>query len=298
MESSNDKVVYPEVIVNSRPDRELRKKIIKPGDFVMVPYEDSRCKITVTDIVCINEAGEREVETDGRVFDPSFNGIIIIGSSDSYLDRDFELIVQQMCCGEISEVVMVYKNTEGVRMSEISCKVELNEVSEEQLISDWNWERLYESSVHHKNNGVSLIKQKKITDAFRRFSKALKLLIAIEPVKPNEMDVEMAAIILDLKVKLYNNLAHCQLQYNEYDAARQLCNKVLTLCPDNVKALYRRCTAYMGLKMYEEAWKDIQEVLKVDPNDKSARQKETELRPIIENKKKEYSDVFKKMFSS
>lgn len=98
------------------------------------------------------------------------------------------------------------------------------------------------------------------------------------------------------QVKLYNNLAHCQLQYDEYDAALQLCNKALSFHSDNPKALYRRCLAYVGLKMYEEAWADIQNALKHGPNDKAIQQKASMLKPIVEKRKQEYSNVIKKMF--
>lgn len=100
-----------------------------------------------------------------------------------------------------------------------------------------------------------------------------------------------------LQVKLYNNLAHCQLQYDEYEAAIVLCEKALKFDPVNVKALYRKCTAHSGLHMYEEAWKDIQEALRIEPNDKAAQLKANSLIPKIEKINKDYSTVIKKMFS-
>lgn len=48
--------------------------------------------------------------------------------------------------------------------------------------------------------------------------------------------------------------------------------------------------------MYEEAWTDIQLVLKLDPGDKAAQQRANELRPKIDKINKEYSTVIKKMF--
>ncbi|KAJ0173422.1 hypothetical protein K1T71_010571 [Dendrolimus kikuchii] len=288
--------MYEETVINTRPDREIRKKIITPGDYSLVPYEDSRCKITISEIQCKNEAGECEIEVESLIFSSTFDGNVLIGDSDSFIDKDFELILQQMCCGETCNAIMVYRDNLGALAKEIKCKIELREVMEEQLISDWGWERLYEASLYHKEKGVELVKQKRICEAFRRFNKALKMLIAIEPIDPEQIKEDKVKEMVDLKVKLYNNLAHCQLQYNECDAALQLCNKALSYHSDNAKALYRRCLAYSGLNMYEEAWVDIQNALKHDPNDKVIQHKVNMLRPVVEKRKQEYSNVIKKMF--
>lgn len=98
------------------------------------------------------------------------------------------------------------------------------------------------------------------------------------------------------QITLYNNLAHIQLKYGEYSAAQDLCNRVLKYEPENLKALYRRGLAYAGLHLYEDAWKDIQIVLQLDPNNKAAQQKAKELKPMVENVNKNYANVIKKMF--
>ncbi|KAM3959355.1 uncharacterized protein ACR2FA_006656 [Aphomia sociella] len=286
-----------ETIVSARPDRELLKKIIIPGDYTIVPYEDSRCRITLTDVKCTNDAGDCEIESESRIFNSSFDGNVLIGDSDSFIDKDFELILQQMCCEEVCEARMVYRDSHGSLVKEISCKIELREVTEEQLISDWSWQRLYEAATHHKECGVALVSKKRLTDAFRRFNKALKMLVAIEPIDPEKIDELTIKEMIELRVKLYNNLAHCQLQYNEYEAALELCDRALKHDPENMKALYRRCTAYAGLGLYEKAWEDIQHALRIQPNDKAAQQKANTLRPKVEKINKEYANVIKKMFN-
>ncbi|XP_026743269.1 70 kDa peptidyl-prolyl isomerase-like [Trichoplusia ni] len=286
-----------ETFITSRKDREIRKRVLTPGDYNVVPYEDARCKITLSDVKCTNGVGCCEIEPLSRIFSRAFDGNVLIGDCDTFIDRDFELILQQMCCGEVCEATMVYKDEDGTLMKEISCKVELREVTEEQLISDWSWERLYEAAVHHKERGVELFKQGRAVDAFRRFNKALKMLIATEPLDPAVVSEEVVKDMVNLKVKLYNNLAHCQLQFNEYDATLKLCNKALKFDPENAKALYRRSAAHSGLKMYEEAWTDIQNALRLDPTDKASQRKASSLKPRIEKINKDYTSVIKKMFS-
>ncbi|KAJ2944698.1 hypothetical protein O0L34_g4055 [Tuta absoluta] len=289
--------MHEESVINSRPDREIRKKIMTPGDYTQVPYEDSRCRIVLSDVRCTNEAGECEIDRESLIFSPTFNGNVLIGDCNSFIDKDFELLLQQMCCGETCCASIVYRDNDGKLVKEISCKVELKEVMEEQVISDWGWQRLLEASQHHKEQGVMLVKEKRTVDAFRRFSKSFKMLVAIEPVDPNVIDDATRNEMKDLKVKLYNNLAHCQLQFDEYEAALDLCSRALKLHPENIKALYRRSIAYSGMNLHEEAWKDVQEILRIDPNDKAAQLRAAALKPTVEKIKKEYTNVIKKMFS-
>ncbi|XP_072929618.1 uncharacterized protein [Epargyreus clarus] len=288
--------MYVETVVNSRPDRDLYKTMITPGDYSLVPYEDARCKIALSEVACVNEEGADQIEPESRVFGRGFDGNVIIGDTEFFIDQDFELILQQMCCGEVCTARMVYRDKRGRLAKEISCKIELKEVTEEQLISDWGWMRLYEAAVHHKERGVELVREGRLFDAFRRFGKAMKMVIAIDPMDTTSIPLETAKDLMAIRVKLYNNLAHCQLQHGEYRATVDLCSQALTYDLQNTKALYRRGVACMHLNMYEEAWDDIQRALSIDPNNKAALQKATELKPKIAEINKNYSHVIKKMF--
>lgn len=53
---------------------------------------------------------------------------------------------------------------------------------------------------HHKERGVQLVKEKKVVDAFRRFNKALKMLVAIEPIDPEVIYEEQVKEMIDLRV--------------------------------------------------------------------------------------------------
>lgn len=192
-----------ESVVSSRPDREITKKVIKPGDCMLVPYEDARCKIALTNVQCKDESGDCSIDPESRIFGNCFDGNVLIGDQDCFIDRDFELILQQMCNGEVCEAKIIYKDGEGRLVKEISFTVELQDTTEEQLVSDWGWVRLYEASQHHKESGVELVKQKRITDAFRRFNKSLKMLVAIEPIDPAQVPEETVQEMIDLKVPTY-----------------------------------------------------------------------------------------------
>lgn len=191
-----------QTVVYERPDKLITKEIITPGDYSVVPYEDARCKISITEISCTNDAGNCDIEPESRFFSKTFDGIVIIGDSDCFIDRDVELILGRMCCGEKCSAKLVYRDDKGGLVKEICCNIDLQEVMEEQLISDWGWQRLHEASLHHKTRGVELVKQGRVADAFRRFSKALKMLVAIEPINPEQIQEEKVKEMIDLKVSI------------------------------------------------------------------------------------------------
>lgn len=142
--------MYEEKVISSRPDRELFKKLIIPGDYNIVPFEDSRCKIYLTTVSCTKGEENCQIEAESHVFSSKFNGNVLIGDCDCFIDKDFELILQQMCCGETADVRMVYRDGNNELVKEIRCRVEVKEVTEEQLISEWGWERLYDAALYHK----------------------------------------------------------------------------------------------------------------------------------------------------
>lgn len=46
------------------------------------------------------------------------------------------------------------------------------------------------------------MKQGRVADAFRRFSKALKMLVAIEPINPEQIQEDKLKEMIDLKVSI------------------------------------------------------------------------------------------------
>lgn len=193
--------MYEERVLSSRPDREIAKTIVGPGDFTIVPYEDARCKIRLRDVQCRDKNGPCPINIpESRIFNSPFDGNVIIGDMDAFIDKDFELVLQQMCYRETSIARMTYKNAHGDLVKEVTCRIHMIDITEEQLISDWSWARLYESAIHHKERGVQLVKDKRIVDGFRRFSKSLKMLVAIEPVEKGIVDDERCKELTNLRV--------------------------------------------------------------------------------------------------
>lgn len=61
---------------------------------------------------------------------------------------------------------------------------------------------------------MELVKEKRITDAFRRFSKSLKLLIGIEPINPEIIDEDSLQQMVDMKVWVTYVSATSKLEFD------------------------------------------------------------------------------------
>jgi len=75
--------------------------------------------------------------------------------------------------------------------------------------------------------------------------------------------------LTQLQLNLFNNLTLCYLKKERWPDARDCARDVITVDPDNVKALYRRAQANIGLLNYDEALPDLKHAAKLDPEDKS-----------------------------
>ncbi|XP_015113464.1 70 kDa peptidyl-prolyl isomerase-like, partial [Diachasma alloeum] len=161
----------------------------------------------------------------------------------------------------------------------------------------WTPEEKYQTALKYKNMAVSLVRDNRLKDAFYRFSKACKIIISMEPIEPDlELSEEMNKKIRELRTSLYNNMAMCQLKYNNYEHAIELCTKVLQRDENNVKALYRRGCSYGGTRNNEKAIEDLQRAIELEPNNTAVREK---LRIYSEKwrlAKIEADDMVKRMF--
>ncbi|XP_050388622.2 sperm-associated antigen 1 [Patella vulgata] len=89
---------------------------------------------------------------------------------------------------------------------------------------------------------------------------------------------------------LYNNRALAYLKLEKWKEALEDCDEVLDEEPDNIKALLRRSTAYLGLKDVESADRDLNDIANLDKNNKRAKdllKESADLRKQAENQKKE-----------
>ncbi|KAM7003059.1 FKBP prolyl isomerase 16 [Tautogolabrus adspersus] len=75
--------------------------------------------------------------------------------------------------------------------------------------------------------------------------------------------------VKDYRVKCLNNLAAAQLKLEQYDDALQTSQDVLTLEPNNVKALFRAGKLLSDKGEYKEAMEVLKKALKLEPTTKA-----------------------------
>jgi len=119
------------------------------------------------------------------------------------------------------------------------------------------------------------------------------------PTYENENDKKKAE---ELKLSAQSNIALCYLKLNEPVECIRACEKALEIDPKNEKCLFRRGQSHLSMSNHDEAIKDFQEVLKLNPTNTAARQSiETCRKQIKDYQQKEkqlYANIFAKMAKS
>ncbi|KAL1461342.1 hypothetical protein WDU94_013247 [Cyamophila willieti] len=143
-------------------------------------------------------------------------------------------------------------------------------------------------AVQHKEKGSQLFKENELEAAFHRFKTSARYLIFL-----NDKTLVRAD---DVYAVVCNNMAMCQMKFNNHQYAIELCNKVLNIDETNVKALYRRASCYVELKQYDTAYADLTLAQSKESNNPSVEK----LMDIVQTHRKEqheeYKSVVKKMF--
>lgn len=109
---------------------------------------------------------------------------------------------------------------------------------------------------------------------------------------------ELDKLRVSLLISTNLNLALCFLKIKDHASAREACDKVLELDPDNEKALFRRGQANLDLASPELALKDFQEVVRIEPKNTAAVKQVAYCQGVIKKElakeKKLYANMFEK----
>jgi tetratricopeptide (TPR) repeat protein len=100
-----------------------------------------------------------------------------------------------------------------------------------------------------KNLGDVKISEKNYEDAISHYKNSIMALkILFDDEKFSEDEKKATEIIENVGIPVHLNLAFCYLQLQDWINVEFYCTKVLELKPQQLKALYRRCKAYLNLK--------------------------------------------------
>ncbi|RIA97345.1 peptidyl-prolyl cis-trans isomerase D [Glomus cerebriforme] len=162
-------------------------------------------------------------------------------------------------------------------------------------------ENLLETAQKVKDIGNDYFKKGDYLNANKKYSKAIRYLnekTTFEDDDPPELERKFYS----LKIPCYLNKAACALKLNNRQSAVDDTTTVLEMSPeylsdtDKAKALYRRGSAKVGMKDEEEAIKDLQEALKLNPKDAAIVKEMAIANQKIQAREKAQKKAFAKMF--
>ncbi|XP_011872519.1 PREDICTED: 70 kDa peptidyl-prolyl isomerase-like [Vollenhovia emeryi] len=286
-------------------DKSIQKKVLEPGAFTRKPTECSTCVITVEkiNVVGTSEADLRE-EYHSAILDGQSEKTVIVGEASSEIDEKVERAICMMNIHERSLVTVAMppiRSNESLVSSEpvtVKFEITLTHCKRHKPVWQWSAEEKYQVVSRYKGRGTELFNDSRIADAFRKFSKACKLLITLEPIADLGLDKQLECDINNLRLALYNNMAICQLKRKNYHHVVTLCTKVLDKDVDNVKALYRRGVAYGKMGDNEKATTDLKAVLTLESSNHSAKEQFDVYNNRLQESVQRSNDMLRRMFKN
>lgn len=119
-----------------------RKEIITEGVWGDRPREGGKCVVIIDDIVTENVALDEIQQAAVSVYlGLQFNGSMIIGDSDTDIDRSLERCIQTMLRMEVSLMILTFVpeslNETSLQARTVKFKVQLKEICNEPYIFEW-----------------------------------------------------------------------------------------------------------------------------------------------------------------
>lgn len=260
------------------PDGKIRKEIVSEGKRGQKPYENSKCRIKISN--CNIDLEKYNISDK-----------VVIGENDSNFGRLLDRTLMMMYEEEEAKVTFMLQE-------EVCFLLRLIDFTSKGYIFNWTAEQKYELALHHKYKGNELYKTSYV-EASYRFGKALKVLCSI-PIEvedpPKIVDNIKVEDIIALKVLLHNNLASCYFKNHNYQSVIHLCKKVLEVDSDNVKALYKKGIAHADERDFEKAQECLQRVVQLEPGNKIAKEKLSFVNAKVNESNAKVNNMIKKMF--
>lgn len=241
-----------------------------------VPTVNSTCKVI---IIKVSKTGQNDSDClDSEYLLREGEVDIDLEEVNTPLDRKF---IKFLLKTKLEETVTFNTSCLDIefKLLNIETRPSIHEMSDVDKVS---------RAKHHKEMGSQLFKQNKHEAAFHRFRTSVQYLIFLNDKTTSDAD--------DMYAMVCNNMAMCQIKFNNHQFAIDLCCKVLKVEESNVKALYRRAVCYMELKRYDEAHADLKLAHSKENKDQSIMK----LLDIVQNQLKiqheQYKSVVKNMF--
>ena len=163
---------------------------------------------------------------------------------------------------------------------------------DDDLVSCIFEERL-ERSVYYKTLGNDLLHKKEVRRARAHYLRAHHHVDFDELVLTFELDPRHVEDVHAHKIPVLLNVAQCCVLLGEPEKVVEWTTKVLEIDAANVKALYRRATAYMQLNDLEKADSDLASAAQADPENESVANKRAKLGKRRKKEQARADDVWK-----
>ncbi|KAH6781140.1 FKBP-type peptidyl-prolyl cis-trans isomerase family protein [Perilla frutescens var. hirtella] len=177
--------------------------------------------------------------------------------------------------------------------STILYEVEMLDFIREKAPWEMSTQERIEAACRKKEEGTQLFKIGKYNRAAKKYEKAVDY---VSQDAHNSDDDEK--IVTPLRLSCWSNGAVCCLKLNNFREAIDLCSKILNVESCNVKALYRRAQAYMGVAELLLAELDIKKALEVEPQNREVKIMQKNLKQLQAKSDERDAKLYKAMFSS
>ncbi|UKK00862.2 hypothetical protein MACK_000936 [Theileria orientalis] len=160
---------------------------------------------------------------------------------------------------------------------------------------------LYERSIDEKYNCCMRFKSEG-NESFNNgdYKQALmfynRVIIQLDYTFPE--DEEWIAKFDSIKLKTYLNMAIANYKLGNFSESVQNCSEVLSIDPDNTKALTRRCMCYAALSKFKEAKEDLANILRLDENSEFAKSQMERIKQMEVDQESQQRNLYKSMFQT
>ncbi|XP_049870545.1 FK506-binding protein 59 isoform X2 [Pectinophora gossypiella] len=248
---------------------------------------------------------EGKLASDGKVFDTRTVTFPIGEGSENNICEGVERALEKFLKGEKSRLTIQPKyafKSEG--NSELG--VPPNSVVE-YTVRLTNFERVKESwamdgpekldqAKIFKEKGTTYFKQNKFQLAIKMYKRVVNLVEdMIEDSSETEESKTQAKEYL-VSAHLNLSLVYLKVTPAHHFEAKDHASKALNLDEKNVKGLFRRGQALLGLGEAEQALKDFQKVVEAEPTNKAAANQVIVCRAAIKNQKQKEKALYANMF--
>jgi len=276
-------------------DKGIMKRVKREGEGYEKPNEGSKVQVAIKG-VC-----------DGAVFDERNVDFEIGEGANVNIPEGLETAIQKMKNGEVAQVIVKSDHGFGKDGNKdlgvpggysLCYEITLNSFEKAKEAHQLNPMEKVQHAKVFKEKGTSFFKNSKFQQAAAKYQKVVNFLSI------DEEDEESYGVDEEERRELLKagrlNLAMCYIKLGRWMEARDTCTKVIEAKGENIaKAWFRRGEANFSLKDYGAAKADFEKTLKLEPENKAAKNKlvlcQQAVKAEKEREKKMFGNIFERM---